>query len=89
MLWRVDIRIIYSSIKGNVKLYWSTQITCKPKAAGKPDLLKKGQIFAGTTTPKLTNTSVLKCFITFGQVVYFHNTDNKQPFAEVPQIRCS
>ena len=58
---RVDIRIIYSSVKGNVKLYWSTQITCKPKAAGKPDLLKKGQIFAGTTPPKLTNTSVIIC----------------------------
>ena len=51
---------MYSSFAQNFKFDWSIQITWKRKTAGKSDLFKQAEIFAGTTTtPKLTNTSAV------------------------------
>ena len=64
VLRRVDIGIIYSSITQNSKFDRSMQIMWKRKVAGKLDLFEQAQIFAGTTTPKLTNTIFWhRCFL--------------------------
>ena len=59
VLWRVDLGRIYSSTAQNLKFYWSITIMWKRKAAGKSGLFEKAQIFPGTTTPKLANTSAV------------------------------
>ena len=50
---------------------------------------EQAQIFADQTTPKLANTLAVIFSYSFGRRFVFINQISKQPFAEVPQNRCS